>query len=115
MAQGGNKTPACAKCGRSHSGVCRDGSTSCFKCGQNGHFMRECPNNKQGNGNGGNRAQSSTVAPPKTATRGATSGKGGGGNHLYVITSRQEQENSPDVVTGMIKVFTFDVYALLDP
>ncbi|KAH0676229.1 hypothetical protein KY285_024030 [Solanum tuberosum] len=39
-AQGGTKTPACAKCGRSHSGVCRDSSTSCFKCGQNGHFMR---------------------------------------------------------------------------
>jgi len=34
---------------------------------------------------------------------------------VYVITSRQEQENSPDVVIGMIKVFTFDVYALRDP
>ena len=32
-----------------------------------------------------------------------------------MITSRQEQENSADIGTGMIKVFTFDVYALLDP
>ncbi|KAH0765295.1 hypothetical protein KY285_001166 [Solanum tuberosum] len=52
VAQGGSKTPACAKCGRSHSGVCRDGSTDFFKFGQNGHFMKECPKNRQGNGNG---------------------------------------------------------------
>uniref|UniRef100_M1DIK4 Gag-pol protein n=1 Tax=Solanum tuberosum TaxID=4113 RepID=M1DIK4_SOLTU len=39
MAQRGSKPPACAKCGRNHSGTCRDGSTSCFKCGQNDHFM----------------------------------------------------------------------------
>ncbi|KAH0776590.1 hypothetical protein KY290_008001 [Solanum tuberosum] len=115
MAQGGNETPSCAKCGRNHSRMCRDGSTGCFKCGQNGHFMRECSKNRQGNGNGGNRAQSSIVAPPdRAAPRGATSGTDGGANRLYAITSRQEQENSLDVVTGMIKVFTFDVYALLD-
>ena len=47
--------------------------------------------------------------------RGATSGTGGGENRLYAIPSRQEQEKSPDVFTGMIKVFTFDVYAFLDP
>ncbi|WMV07605.1 hypothetical protein MTR67_000990 [Solanum verrucosum] len=63
-AQGGTKTPACAKCGRSHSGVCRDGATSFFKCGQNGYFVRECPKSRQSNGNESNRAQSSSVAPP---------------------------------------------------
>ncbi|WMV30965.1 hypothetical protein MTR67_024350 [Solanum verrucosum] len=56
MTQRGSKPPACAKCGRNHSGTCREGTTGCFKYGQNGHFMRECPKNKQGNGNGGNRA-----------------------------------------------------------
>ncbi|KAG5610899.1 hypothetical protein H5410_022180 [Solanum commersonii] len=76
--------------------------------------MRECSKNRQGNG--GNKAQSSSVAPPdRAAPRGATSGTGGRTNCLYAITSRQEQENSPDVVTDMIKVFNFDVYALLDP
>ncbi|WMV37434.1 hypothetical protein MTR67_030819 [Solanum verrucosum] len=34
-----------------------------FKFGQNGHFMREYPKSRQSNGNGGNRAQSSSVAP----------------------------------------------------
>ncbi|KAH0658156.1 hypothetical protein KY289_026904 [Solanum tuberosum] len=56
-----------------------------------GDFMRECPKNMQGNGTGG------------------------GTNRLYVINSRQEQEDSPDLVTGMIQVFDFTVYALLDP
>ncbi|WMV19908.1 hypothetical protein MTR67_013293 [Solanum verrucosum] len=62
--KGGNKTPACAKCGRSHSWVCRDGSTSCFK---KGHFTRECPKSRQSNGNEDNRAQSSSVSPPDRA------------------------------------------------
>ncbi|WMV19397.1 hypothetical protein MTR67_012782 [Solanum verrucosum] len=61
---GGTKTPACAKCGRSHSRVCHDGSTSCFKCGRNSHFTRECLKSRQSNGNGGNKAQSFSVAPP---------------------------------------------------
>ncbi|KAH0674527.1 hypothetical protein KY290_024941 [Solanum tuberosum] len=57
-----------------------------------------------------------SIAPPDRAvSRGATSGAGRGGNHLYAITSLQEQEDSPDDVTGMIQVFNFDVYALLDP
>ncbi|XP_069148041.1 uncharacterized protein [Solanum lycopersicum] len=51
----------------------------------------------------------------RAAPRVSTSSIGGGENRLYAITSLQEQENSPNVVTGMIKVFTFDVYALLDP
>ncbi|KAG5586825.1 hypothetical protein H5410_047259 [Solanum commersonii] len=76
VARGGNETPECAKCGRNHSGVCCDGSTVCFKWGQNGHFMKECPNN---------RAQSSSVAlPDKAAPRGTTSGTGGGVNCLML-------------------------------
>ena len=39
------------------------------------------------------------------------------GNHLYAIISRREQEDLPDVVTGVIQIFTFDVLPkqLLDP
>ncbi|KAH0781716.1 hypothetical protein KY290_001314 [Solanum tuberosum] len=69
---------------------------ACAKCGRN------------------HSAQSSSVAPPdKAAPRRATSGTGRGTNHLYAINSRQEQEDSPDVVTGMIQVFDFTIYALL--
>ncbi|KAH0672886.1 hypothetical protein KY284_023973 [Solanum tuberosum] len=80
MAQGGSKPLACAKCGRSHSGMCCDGST----------------------------AQSSSVAPPDRAvSRGGTLGADGGGNHLFAITSRQEQEDSPNVVTDPGASFSF--------
>ncbi|XP_049364745.1 uncharacterized protein LOC125829577 [Solanum verrucosum] len=81
-------------------GKCRDGSTSCFKYGQEGHFMKECPKNRQGNKNHGNRGQSSSVAPPdRAAPREATSGTSRGANRLYAIASCQEQDDSPDVVT----------------
>ena len=35
-------------------------------------------------------------------------------NCFYALRSRGDQETSPDVVTGMLKVFSLDVYALLD-
>ena len=53
--------------------------------------MKECPKNMQGDNIGG-----------KT-------------NCLYVINGRQEQEDSPDAITGMIQFFDFTLYALLDP
>ncbi|KAH0683182.1 hypothetical protein KY290_021771 [Solanum tuberosum] len=97
VAQGGSKPPACAKCGRNHSGTYRDGSTGCFKCGQNGHFMKECPKNMQ-------------VAPPdKAAPRGATSGTGGGTNCLYAINSRQEQKNQEQIFVIPYVANKFDI------
>lgn len=35
-------------------------------------------------------------------------------NYFYDLFSRGEQEESPDVVTGMFHVLSIDVYALLD-
>ena len=35
-------------------------------------------------------------------------------NHFYALCSSGEQESSPNVVTGMLQVFSIDVYALLD-
>ena len=36
-------------------------------------------------------------------------------NHIHGLHSRGEQESSPDVVNGMLQVFSIDVYDLLDP
>ncbi|KAG5576253.1 hypothetical protein H5410_056387 [Solanum commersonii] len=100
MAQGGNWALVCAKCGRTHPGKCRDGSTGCFKCGQEGHFMKECPKDQQG------------APPDRTSPRGATFGTGGGANCLYAITSHQDKENSPNVITASSPyvVNNFDVH-----
>lgn len=73
-----------------------------------GTRFTSCPKNMKGNGNLGNRAQCSSVVPPeRPAPRGAISCTGGGENFLYTITSRHKQENFPDVVTSIIKVFVF--------
>ena len=36
-------------------------------------------------------------------------------NHFYALRSRGEQEDSSDVVTAMLQVFSINVNALLDP
>ncbi|XP_069149268.1 uncharacterized protein [Solanum lycopersicum] len=53
VAQGGNKPPACEKCGKNHSDTCHEGSNGCLL------------ENKQGNCNWGNRSQYLSVSPPK--------------------------------------------------
>ena len=35
---------SCEKCGRNHKGECRYGTSKCFRCGQEGHQVRNCAN-----------------------------------------------------------------------
>jgi len=89
--QGGNSTisyverPSCAKCGKKH-----DGKRDCPMLRSQGREGKQVP-----------PSGSNSDAPKK--------------NHFYALQSRGDQESSPDVVTGMLQVFSFDVYALLDP
>ena len=38
--------PICAHCRRRHLGECRKLSGACFRCGEQGHFHRACPRQK---------------------------------------------------------------------
>ncbi|XP_070057547.1 uncharacterized protein [Nicotiana tomentosiformis] len=69
---------------------------------------------------------SSSVCPPlpRQGSR-APAGRGRGiseasilsdpQNRIYALAGRQDQESSPDVVTGILSVSSYDVYALIDP
>ena len=94
------KKPTYGKFGKKHYGECLKGTDNFFSYGKSGHKMRDCPNLKSHDkGSGQDHASGSSVAPNK--------------NRFYVLHSRGEQETSPDVVTGMLKIFTLDVYVYL--
>ena len=94
------------KCGRAHNGECRQGTNACFGYGKSRHMVKDYPQNRgQAEGNAQlspNPQSEAAVEPPKR-------------NRFYALKGREEKEESADVVTGMLQVFSTSVYALLDP
>ena len=89
--------PLCPKCGRAHSGECWGEKRGCFRCGDMGHRVRDCPQDGQGRRDYRPQTQTQTVSAPVPATRpapaqGASSSNAGGQrqNRFYALPSRQE-------------------------
>jgi hypothetical protein len=100
--QAGNSNPRCNKCRRPHVGECKMGSDSCFRCGKNGHFVRDCP---QASATRGQGSQASINQPRHTAP-----------TRVYALTpdNIKAEENATDIVTGTIPLFGSVACVLFD-
>ena len=94
--------PTYGKCGKKHYGDFLKGTENCFGYAKSGDKVRDFPKVRDEEKVGGQAQASDSNESQKN-------------NHLYALCSRGEQETSPDVVTDMLKVFSIDVYVLLDP
>ena len=74
---------------------------NCFGCGKSVHKVRDFPNVKWQDKSRW-QIRVSNVDPSKK-------------NCFYVLRSTSGKESSPDVVTGMLQVFSIDVYYVLHP
>ena len=73
-----------------------------YSCGKSEHMKRDCPMMKS---QARENAQVQESFPNPDAPK---------KNHFYALRSRDDQEESPNVVTGMLQVYSTNVYALLD-
>ena len=119
----------CPHCHKYRSGICKQVTGGCFRCGSTDHVISNClrgsgsSRNPQGSGRRGSNV------PPQTESRvRGRSGSQGRGNasetvnhsattapaRAYAMRAR-EDPNTPGVIAGTFTLFDIDLYALIDP
>jgi len=107
-----------------HPGECKLGNMSCFKCGQLGHFLKDCPKqnivqNKQNDRDGRLNFMQATLegppifqgrleAPPNIQTPPPPQ------DRIYAYTNADALASTSNVVTGQLLLVRYDVFVLFD-
>ncbi|KAJ8758614.1 hypothetical protein K2173_000335 [Erythroxylum novogranatense] len=127
----GSGAPECPHCSIHHWGVCWRATGACFRCGSTKHMIANCPlrqsgiaqasgevshasagNRGRGRGRGGyNQNRSNPSSHSETVNRPAMPTASG---QAYALKAREDQD-APDVIAGMVSLFDFELYALIDP
>ncbi|KAJ8899271.1 hypothetical protein K2173_017306 [Erythroxylum novogranatense] len=114
-----NQRPPCEYCGKRHGGECWAVTGACLACGSFDHKIRNCPvvlwnpphrgggSGQRGRGRDRGRAGSSSMRPASQGSRPQSQAR------VYAMT-RQEAQDSPDVVAGALIVYDLEAFALLD-
>ncbi|XP_038973848.1 uncharacterized protein LOC120105444 [Phoenix dactylifera] len=116
--------PKCEACGGAHkTELCRRLSGTCFKCGQQGHRIKECPYNQQVSQSDqrpqatGTQQVQAYPAPVQSAQPSSSEQRTGGRprtqGRIYALT-QQDAQASNTVVSGTLPVAYVYAYILFD-
>ncbi|KAK9044451.1 hypothetical protein V6N11_058351 [Hibiscus sabdariffa] len=89
------QAPSCGIYKKNHYGQCKSQTNACYLCGEADHYIKDCPRN-----------------PNKVPARTLTNESRAPGR-AYHIKGRDDEE-SPDVIAGTIKVNSSPAYSLID-
>jgi hypothetical protein len=89
---GNPRNPPCSTCRKSHLGVCRIGTNSCYRCGKTGHYVRECPM-----ATSGSQGPLAIDYQPKQPTQACV--------YSFTPGNVPIEENNANVVTGTISLY----------